>query len=52
VQAVDGGLTFETTGGLDAVVKLAARHRVTDLEVTHPSLEELFLRYYAHGADG
>jgi ABC-2 type transport system ATP-binding protein len=52
VQAVDGGLTFETTGGLDAVVKVAARHRVTDLEVTHPSLEELFLRYYAHGADG
>src|SRR5262245_23219357 len=51
VQAVDGGVAFDVSGGLDAVVKLAARHRVTDLEVTHPSLEELFLRYYTHGAD-
>jgi ABC-2 type transport system ATP-binding protein len=51
VLAVDGGLTFDVSGGLDAVVKLAARHQVTDIEVTHPSLEELFLRYYTHGAD-
>ena len=44
-------LTFNVSGGLDAVVKLAAQHQVTDIEVTHPSLEELFLRYYTHGAD-
>ncbi len=33
-------------GALDAVVKTIARHRVVDLELSHPSLEEIFLTYY------
>ena len=52
LRARDRSVTFTVSGGLDAVVKLAAQHAVADLEVTHPSLEELFLRYYEHGADG
>jgi ABC-2 type transport system ATP-binding protein len=34
-------------GALDAVVKAIARHAVVDLELAHPSLEEIFLTYYA-----
>jgi ABC-2 type transport system ATP-binding protein len=37
---------FRTTGGLDAVIKTAARHTVVDIELTEPTLEELFLTYY------
>ncbi|HEX4344895.1 MAG TPA: ABC transporter ATP-binding protein [Solirubrobacteraceae bacterium] len=32
---------------LDGVVKALARHTVVDLELEHPSLEEIFLTYYA-----
>ncbi len=31
---------------LDAVIKLAARYTVTDIEIEHPTLEEIFLAYY------
>ena len=31
-------------------MKVAARHTVRDIEVTQPTLEEVFLTYYA--ADG
>jgi ABC-2 type transport system ATP-binding protein len=28
------------------VIKAAARHTVTDMELVHPTLEEIFLTYY------
>jgi ABC-2 type transport system ATP-binding protein len=39
-------LTFTVSGGLDPVVKQAARHEVVDLEVGHPNLEEIFVAMY------
>ena len=39
-------LHFHVRGDLDPIVKLLGHHRVRDLEVTRPSLEELFLTYY------
>jgi ABC-2 type transport system ATP-binding protein len=39
-------LRFRVQGDLDAVVKRAAVHEIRDLEVTRPTLEELFLTYY------
>ena len=41
-------LRFRVQGDLDPVIKAIARHRVLDLEVTRPTLEELFLTYYGH----
>lgn len=40
-------LSFKVEGNLDAVVKAAARHGVLDIEVTQPTLEEVFLTYYS-----
>ena len=37
---------FRVRSGLDAVVKAAARHEVVDMELTHPTLEEIFMTYY------
>ena len=44
---VDGNTVhFRVLGDLNPVVEAIARHDIGDLEVTSPSLEELFLQYY------
>ena len=49
--ALDGSrITFRITGAVDPVVKAAAHHTVLDLELTEPTLEELFLSFYGRGA--
>ncbi len=48
---VDGErVAFEVTGDLNPVISVAARHRLRDIEITRPSLEEVFLTYYAREA--
>jgi ABC-2 type transport system ATP-binding protein len=39
-------IAFKATGALDPVIKAAARHTVTDIELARPTLEEVFLTYY------
>ncbi len=46
LDASDGRVTFHVTGDLDAVVKAISRHTVADLELAHPTLEQVFLTYY------
>ena len=43
-------VTFKLAGDVDPVIKAAACHTVTELELSRPSLEEVFLTYY--GASG
>jgi ABC-2 type transport system ATP-binding protein len=44
---VDGRhVSFKASGALDPVVKTAARHTVLDMELTEPTLEEIFLTFY------
>jgi beta-exotoxin I transport system ATP-binding protein len=47
----DGKLTFRVTGDLDPVLKAIAAHHVSGMELTHPTLEEVFLTYYAEGSE-
>lgn len=44
-------VSFTLHEGLDDVVKLAARHRLVNLEYERPSLEEIFLTFYG-GSNG
>jgi ABC-2 type transport system ATP-binding protein len=46
------GLTvrFRVRGDLDPAIKALARQAVADVEITRPTLEELFLTYYDRGA--
>ncbi len=46
VASQDGQITFKAAGNLDPIVKTAARHAVRDMQLTHPTLEEVFLTYY------
>jgi ABC-2 type transport system ATP-binding protein len=49
--ATDGArVSFKASGALDPVVKAAARHTVLDMELTEPTLEEIFVTFY--GRDG
>jgi beta-exotoxin I transport system ATP-binding protein len=52
VESVDGGVSFRFAGDLDPVVKALAAHHVTDLEISRPTLEEVFLGYYEGGEEG
>jgi len=51
MQTEDGRISFRVTGDIDPVVKAIARHPVADLELSHPTLEEVFLTYYEEGAN-
>jgi ABC-2 type transport system ATP-binding protein len=43
-------VAFKATGDLDAVIKTAAKHTLTDIELVRPTLEEVFLTYYGSSA--
>ncbi|HEY5332661.1 MAG TPA: ABC transporter ATP-binding protein [Solirubrobacterales bacterium] len=49
-RAIEGGISFGFAGDLDPVVKALAGFHVTDLEVSRPTLEEVFLGYYEGGS--
>jgi beta-exotoxin I transport system ATP-binding protein len=42
---------FRFAGDPDAVVKALAAHRVAEVEIAHPTLEEVFLTYYEEGEE-
>ncbi|MFN8163338.1 MAG: ABC transporter ATP-binding protein [Solirubrobacterales bacterium] len=43
--------SFKFVGDVDSVVKALAHHQLVDLEIAHPTLEEVFLTYYREGAE-
>jgi ABC-2 type transport system ATP-binding protein len=49
LQVEDGRASFSASGDLDAIVKAIAACHVIDMEVVHPSLEQVFLGYYEEG---
>ena len=57
LEGVDGfsrdgaEMTFDLHGNLDALIKLAARHKLVDMMYERPSLEEIFLAYYGNGSE-
>jgi ABC-2 type transport system ATP-binding protein len=50
--ATGNRISFKVEGNLDAVLKATARHTVRDIEVTQPTLEEVFLTYYSRDGAG
>jgi beta-exotoxin I transport system ATP-binding protein len=49
LEAADGKVSFKVAGDLDPVLRAIAKRHVTDMELTHPTLEEVFLTYYGGG---
>ncbi len=46
VEAINNGLIITVSGDLNPVLKKLGRHQVSDLEFTHASLEDIFLKFY------
>ena len=46
VRAQGTVVSMRVAFGMDAVIKLAAQHTLLDLNVEHPSLDEVFMSYY------
>lgn len=46
LESIGNGLIITVGGDLNNVLKLIARHNVTDLEITHASLEDVFMKFY------
>jgi ABC-2 type transport system ATP-binding protein len=44
--------SFLIGGDVGQMIKAIAAHHVTDLEIAHPTLEEVFLTYYEEGGAG
>lgn len=51
MQRVDNGISFLYTGDMNALVRMLAKNHITDLTVTEPDLEEIFMHYYQDGGD-
>ena len=52
LKAEGNSLSFTLHEAPDAMVKLAAEHRLVGMEYERPSLEEVFLTYYGEGENG
>ncbi|QYJ16307.1 Multidrug efflux system ATP-binding protein [Rubrobacter xylanophilus DSM 9941] len=52
LKADGARLTFTLHESPDAMVKLAAQHRLVSMEYERPSLEEVFLTYYGQNGGG
>lgn len=51
LQDVGNGFSFLYTGKIDELVQMLARNHITDLSVSEPDLEEIFMHYYLEGGD-
>lgn len=46
IEEVSGGLILTVSGHIDPLIKKLAKYKVLDLEVTHATLEDVFLKFY------
>lgn len=50
-RPADDGISFLYQGDMNELVRHLARGHITDLSITEPDLEEIFLHYYTDGGD-
>lgn len=46
VDEIPSGLLITVSGDLNPVLRALARHKLIDLEITHASLEDVFMKFY------
>ena len=51
LQVLDGGVSFLYSGNMNELVKNLSAGRITDLSISEPDLEEIFMHYYTDGGD-
>ena len=51
LQDLGDAVSFLYSGGMEPLLKALAAGKVTDLSVSEPDLEELFMHFYEGGAE-
>jgi ABC-2 type transport system ATP-binding protein len=46
IQDIKDGLIFTVGANIDKVIKTIAKHKISDLEVSHATLEDVFMKFY------
>lgn len=46
IREVDGGLMITASGDLNPILNAVTKYKVSDLEITHASLEDVFMKFY------
>jgi ABC-2 type transport system ATP-binding protein len=49
VDEITGGLAITISGDLNQLIHILSRHKLVDMEISHASLEDVFLKYYERG---
>jgi beta-exotoxin I transport system ATP-binding protein len=51
LEVANGRVSFMVAGDLDPILAAISKRHVLDMELTHPTLEEIFLTYYREGEE-
>jgi hypothetical protein len=46
IEEVSSGLILTVSGHIDPVIKALAKYHIVDLEISHATLEDVFLKFY------
>jgi len=46
IQEIRDGFIFTVGANIDKVIKTIAKHKISDLEVSHATLEDVFMKFY------
>jgi ABC-2 type transport system ATP-binding protein len=50
IQEIKDGFIFTVGTNIDEVIKNIAKHKITDIEVSHATLEDVFMKFYEKDA--
>ncbi len=46
IEPIESGVIISTNGDINAVMKAVCRHKLSDLDVEHVNLEDVFMKFY------
>jgi ABC-2 type transport system ATP-binding protein len=49
IDEISGGLLITVGGDLNPILRAIAKHKVLEFEITHASLEDVFMKFYEGG---
>lgn len=46
IEPIEKGVIIQTSGDINAVLKVISKHKLSDLDVEHVNLEDVFMKFY------
>ena len=51
IQQIEGSISFLYGGDINILLQELSKHRILDLSISEPDLEEIFMHYYLDGGE-